>query len=109
MTGFRFKDYVWEFHGYHGLRPMGASREVMDKACRKIMGSDGYKGDGVDRERVCKVLEDWGYGSPKLTPDVIAIWLKQIVVDQCAKDPEDRDWYVEIGRVIDRLEGYNGS
>ena len=46
MTGFRFEDYVWEFYGYHGLRPMGASREVMDKACRKIMKSDGYKGAG---------------------------------------------------------------
>lgn len=105
----KFKDYVWEFYGYHGLYPMGASREVMDKACDMVSADQSFSGDSADRERVRKFLEGWGYGRPELTPDVIALWLKQIVVDEYAKDPEDRDWYAQIGKVIDRLEEYNGN
>lgn len=122
MTGFRFEDYVWEFYGYHGVYPMGASREVVNKACRNVMKLGNYEGDSLDREKVRSQLEMWGYSAPlssfemaqrsfssSLSPSEVAAWLKDIVVDQYAKDPEDRDWYAKIGEVIDRLEGHNGS
>ena len=31
--------------------------------------------------------------------------IKEIVVDQCELDPDQRDWFAEFGALIDKLEG----
>jgi hypothetical protein len=43
-----------------------------------------------------------------MTYQEIADQLKDIVVEQYAKQPEDRDWYVAIGELIDELEKQEG-
>jgi hypothetical protein len=101
--------YVWEFYGYQGLYPMGVGFDVIRKACRQVSKREGFEGDSIDREKVRNLLEDWGYKHHLKSPARIAGMLKEIVVDQSEKDPEDRDWYAEIGRVIDVLEGVNNE
>tara|TARA_R110000744_G_scaffold210064_2_gene329115 strand:+ start:218 stop:349 length:132 start_codon:yes stop_codon:yes gene_type:complete len=39
-----------------------------------------------------------------MTNQEIADQLKEIVVNQYSKEPEDRDWYAELGDLIDTLE-----
>lgn len=56
-----FKQYVWEFYGYHGVYPMGASREVVDKACGMVSEDENFCADSHDREKVRGLLEMWGY------------------------------------------------
>ena len=97
-----------EFYGYHGLYPVRASRAVMDKACNMISKRSDFCGDSVDREKVRAQLEEWGYREP-MNAEGLAAWLKDIVVRQLEKEPKDRDWYAEIGKVIDHLEGYHGN
>ena len=43
-----------------------------------------------------------------MTHQEIADQLKDIVVEQYGKEPEDRDWYVAIGELIDELEKQEG-
>jgi|DEB0MinimDraft_4_1074332.scaffolds.fasta_scaffold21794_1 hypothetical protein len=43
-----------------------------------------------------------------MTHQEIADQLKDIVVKQCAKQPEDRDWFVAIDELIDELEKQEG-
>jgi hypothetical protein len=43
-----------------------------------------------------------------MTYQEIADQLKDIVVKQYSKEPEDRDWYVAIGELIDELEKQEG-
>ena len=39
-----------------------------------------------------------------MTKQEIIMHIKHIVVEQCEKDPEDRDWFVSFGALIDKIE-----
>lgn len=39
-----------------------------------------------------------------MTHQEIADEIKEIVVTMYAREPENRDWYVELGKLIDKLE-----
>ena len=102
-----FNQYVWEFYGYHGVYPMGASREVIDRACDMVSKAEKFCADSHDREKVRGLLEMWGYREP-FNPKRVAAWLRDITVSEYEKDPKDRDWFSAIGEVVDYLEAQNG-
>tara|TARA_X000001316_G_C915033_1_gene29572 strand:- start:281 stop:424 length:144 start_codon:yes stop_codon:yes gene_type:complete len=39
-----------------------------------------------------------------MTKQDIVMHIKHIVVNQCEKDPEDRDWFAAFGALIDKIE-----
>jgi hypothetical protein len=39
-----------------------------------------------------------------MTKQEIIDQIKEIVVNQCEKDPEDRDWFASFGALIDKIE-----
>lgn len=41
---------------------------------------------------------------PTMTKEDIIMHIKHIVVEQCEKDPEDRDWFAAFGALIDKIE-----
>ena len=44
-----------------------------------------------------------------ITYQDIADKLKEIVVEQVLKSPAERDWYAELGNLIDELEAIQGN
>tara|TARA_R110000787_G_C13207571_1_gene424768 strand:- start:240 stop:410 length:171 start_codon:yes stop_codon:yes gene_type:complete len=43
----------------------------------------------------------------KLCRYKIVLELKNLVVTQCAKEPEDREWFKVLGQLIDSIENEN--
>jgi hypothetical protein len=39
-----------------------------------------------------------------MTKQEIIDQIKEIVVNQCEKDPADRDWFASFGALIDKIE-----
>ena len=39
-----------------------------------------------------------------MTKEEIVMHIKHIVVEQCEKDPEERDWFSSFGALIDKIE-----
>lgn len=39
-----------------------------------------------------------------MTKEDIVLHIKHIVVEQCAKEPADRDWFAAFGALIDNIE-----
>jgi len=43
-------------------------------------------------------------GGRSMTKEDSIMHTKHIVVEQCEKDPEDRDWFAAFGALIDKIE-----
>jgi len=51
--------------------------------------------------------EQWRHsncGGSEMTKEDIIMHIKHIVVEQCEKDPEDRDIFAAFGALIDKIE-----